>query len=320
MNWEMLPGTALGDEIDDRFNDIVVRGSRVWAVAKLGSIVRMADGALVDRTNIAGHPRSLGFDERGETGWLGLIVNAGTNATRLMKTTSGGDAWAPVAGLPRDPERGICGMSVLDAKTAFACGTFDSTTRCGVLRTEDGDCWEPLPLPTSTVNLVDVHFWDRRWGLAAGGHAESRFGTTRPVVLRTRDGGRYWEPARIHGELPPGSYCWKIFFLDELVGFVSVASTGSYGPFILKTTDAGETWRAMKITAYGQTEWDLQGIGFANAKRGWVGQFSGPVYETVNGGDSWQPIDLLSDLNRVRLAGDAVYASGDAMYRRPRDR
>ena len=207
--------------------------------------------------------------------------------------------------------RGLCGITVLDARTAFACGTFDRETAPGVLRTTNGEGWDLLRLPREVTNLTDVLFWTAHTGLVAGGTA------SRPEVLLTHDGGESWERAAIHGDFVEGSYCWKVFFVNGVTGYASVAASRNTG-MVLRTDDSGRNWRVLPLDQALDGSWDLQGIGFLNERHGWVCQRGGSAFETRDGGMHWAPAEpILQDLNRIHVTPSAVYASGASIYRLP---
>src|SRR5262249_26314741 len=150
----------------------------------------------------------------------------------------------------------------------------------------------------------------------------------KPVVLRTEDGGQTWvnHVADIEDEFPLGEWGWKIFFLSDQVGFVSLENFCEGA--ILKTTDGGQSWRRVRINDI-QANANLEGIGFANESLGWVGGWGsadfakGSSSQTTDGGENWSDIDWGAPkvgefLNRFRFFGDPVtlgYASGNTVYK-----
>jgi len=147
-------------------------------------------------------------------------------------------------------------------------------------------------------------------------------------VLRTDDGGKTWtnRVADIEDELSLGEWGWKIFFLDDHVGFVSLENFCEGA--ILKTTDGGHTWKRFAIND-AQKNANLEGLGFADQNHGWVGGWGsadflkGSSSETTDGGQNWSDIDWGSAgagefINRFRFFGNPVkvgYASGDTVYK-----
>ena len=69
-------------------------------------------------------------------------------------------------------------------------------------------------------------------------------------------------------EFPFGEWGWKIQFLNEEVGFVSLENFTQGA--ILKTMDGGLTWKRLPINDP-QHNANLEGIGFVDEQHGWVG-------------------------------------------------
>ncbi len=150
----------------------------------------------------------------------------------------------------------------------------------------------------------------------------------KPVVLLTEDGGKTWSNrvADLEDEFPLGEWGWKIFFLNEEVGYVSLENFCSGA--VLKTTDGGQTWQRLAIND-AQNNANLEGLGFVDEDHGWVGGWGsadmqrGSSSETTDGGRTWRDADWGEAvtgefLNRFRFVGDPVtvgYASGNTIYK-----
>ena len=85
---------------------------------------------------------------------------------------------------------------------------------------------------------------------------------------------------------------------------------------VVKTTDGGKSWREMPLVADARAR--QFGIGFADAKTGWVGTAAGG-FETRDGGVSWAKVPLAPAANKIRTrASDGtpmVYAIGTQVQR-----
>src|SRR5581483_2488772 len=145
----------------------------------------------------------------------------------------------------------------------------------------------------------------------------------RAVVLRTEDGGRTWEnrAAALGDHLPLGEWGWKIQFLTDRIGYVSLESFTRAA--ILKTTDGGDSWTRIEIHDP-QGNANLEGVGFIDENTGWVGGWGSATFQegfsssTVDGGESWQNADEIKFINRFRFFHQPVivgYASGRTVYR-----
>jgi hypothetical protein len=144
------------------------------------------------------------------------------------------------------------------------------------------------------------------------------------VVLETEDGGATWHDrlAGLGAELPRGEWGWKLHFVDESVGFVSLENFSDGA--ILTTVDGGRTWTRKPVTDP-QGNANLEGVGFVDRQLGWAGgwgdkDFSGGfTSETRDGGETWTDANHVGKfLNRFRFIREPQlvgYASGDSVYK-----
>ena len=121
--------------------------------------------------------------------------------------------------------------------------------------------------------LIDCYFTSPSRGWVVGGQTNQPNPTrlnVKPVVLLTEDGGQTWvnRVANIQDQFPLGEWGWKIQFLNDQLGFVSLENFSDAA--ILKTTDGGQTWKRLKVNDP-QGNVNLEGIGFIDEQRGWVG-------------------------------------------------
>lgn len=140
--------------------------------------------------------------------------------------------------------------------------------------------------------------------------------------MEAEDGGQTWVNRVANLEFEPGEWGWKIYFVNELVGYVSLESFERGA--ILKTTDGGQTW-----TRYGindsQGNANLEGVGFITEERGWVGGWgsadftAGYTSGTTDGGETWVDSNEVGRfINRFRFLGEPVtvgYACGRTVYK-----
>ncbi|VAW61690.1 hypothetical protein MNBD_GAMMA11-1608, partial [hydrothermal vent metagenome] len=160
-----------------------------------------------------------------------------------------------------------------------------------------------------------------------------RYAQLKPVVLKTTDGGKTWSNMAANtAGLQCGEWGWKIQFINERSGFISLENFASAA--ILKTSDGGETWQRLDVKdSCGEIiNKDLEGIGFINENQGWVGgwgnNFTGLMNcYTRDGGLTWQSQDHNAEIphsdqrlriNRYRFIGNPVtagYCSGQQVYK-----
>jgi len=158
---------------------------------------------------------------------------------------------------------------------------------------------EPCPvyLELSTVEQVGGKLF-----LAGNLHTESA--TLWSLLLMSPDEGKTWsEPfSRIRG-----ASLDQVLFVDFENGWASGQINGSLpkDPFLLKTTDAGKTWRRITLfedTAYGSIEqfwFDSKTHGYLvlNRKGTQGGRFQ--KMETMSGGDTW----MMREVSPSAIAG-----------------
>jgi hypothetical protein len=252
---------------------------------------------------------------------------------RLYHTTDGGANWNRVENLPQGAPGRICGLSVVDENTVFASGTNNPDEPSAVVKTADGgETWTAIDLGTEAAILVDIHFRDRNEGWVVGGADVVKHpdrdpvrDDVIPVVLHTTDGGETWEDvvAPIRQQFPRGEWGWKIQVLDEKTMFVALENDRDGA--ILRSDDGGKTWRRLPINDR-QRNANLEGIGFLDGDRGWVGGWGdltfrrGSTSATSDGGLNWDNAneDGLFRINRFRFIGNPVrvgYACGDTVYK-----
>lgn len=253
-------------------------------------------------------------------GWVGST----TRKSRLWHTSNGGRSWAKVPNLPPQPTA-ICGLWVVDPETIYASGTNYPNRPTAVIKTIDGGkTWTSFSMDQHASLLVDIFFLDALRGWVVGGRGGQSRAQVKPVVMYTDDGGKSWrnQLEGMEDDFPNGEWGWKIHFIDELVGFVSLENFDEGA--ILKTVDGGGTWIRLPINDP-QGNANLEGIGFINETTGWVGGWGdrdfkgGYSSKTENGGINWSDANHIGRfINRFRFTGNSdvvAYASGDTIYR-----
>jgi photosystem II stability/assembly factor-like uncharacterized protein len=313
---------------NSRTDDIwFLDANRGWAVNSNGHILHTGDGgATWVRQFSAGtgtYLRCVSF-ANDQQGWVGTV----TASRRLFRTVNGGTTWTRVDNLPPEAPPAICGLSVVNERVIYAAGTNFPDQPTGVIKTVDGGAsWTGIDMGAHATLLVDIFFLDERRGFVVGGKADvPNPGREHviPVVLFTEDGGLTWENrlAGMEAELPRGEWGWKIQFLSETVGFVSLENFDDGA--ILKTSDGGRTWTRIVINDP-QNNANLEGIGFVDENLGWVGGWGdrqgvgGFTSETRDGGQTWTDANHVGNrINRFRFIREPElvgYASGRTVYK-----
>jgi photosystem II stability/assembly factor-like uncharacterized protein len=329
-----------------RYDDICFITPQLgWAVNSDGQILHTADGGDNWEVQFQVPPsasqlwlRSVGFATESR-GWVGTTAGE----IKLFETSDGGATWSAVGNLPADAPVKVCGISVVNESVVYASGTNEPSDIPRVMKTvDDGQTWQARDMTEQASILIDTYFTDADTGWVVGGKVQpvtpadrrctKNFARSKikPVVLRTEDGGQTWTNrlAGMESQFPLGEWGWKIFFLDNQVGFVSLENFCEGA--ILKTTDGGKSWTRLPINDEKKNA-NLEGLGFVDENRGWVGGWGTTTFppgnglssETRDGGQTWLSIDWGDPatgeyLNRFRFLGDPVtvgYASGNTVFK-----
>jgi photosystem II stability/assembly factor-like uncharacterized protein len=352
-----------------------------WLVNSSGYVCKTEDGGanwtpkFFLPPNLPSFPylRCMSWANR-QIGWFGAVTGIGDVAsitspsqyikTLLHHTTDGGETWKPVENLPEGSPGGICGFHAVNERVAYGSGTNDpGLPGPAIIKTIDnGASWELIDMRPYASNLIDIYFFDEDNGFVVGGLNDesckvdnkayppprlSRYGKVKPVILRTKDGGKSWvnTSSKIR-DFECGEWGWKIQFLNATHGFVALENFRDAS--ILVTKDGGKSW-VKKHVARDQNPKspainnDLEGIGFINERQGWVGgwgfqDLSAPVgglenSYTEDGGETWIAQDHLPNpdttipndpryrINRYRFVKDIAgnvtsgYCSGQQVFK-----
>jgi photosystem II stability/assembly factor-like uncharacterized protein len=322
LQWRPTNAPVVSNRTDDIW---FVDPDTGWAVNSTGRILMTADGGRTwdEQFDSTAYLRCVGFANR-KIGWVGTT----DEEQRLYHTSNGGQTWALVPNLPALAPPFVCGMSVVNESVVYVSGTNDPEFPARMMKTTDGGrTWEGWSMAEHATLLVDTFFPSPDRGWVVGGKASVPNPTrddVKPVVLFTEDGGRTWvnRVANLQAEFPLGEWGWKIQFLDDRIGFISLENLSAGA--ILKTTDGGLTW-ARKPVNDPQGNANLEGIGFIDENHGWVGGWGtadfrgGFSSETSDDGDHWQNANHIGlFLNRFRFFGNPVtvgYASGRTVHK-----
>ncbi len=303
-SWHVLPNAPIGSS---RYEDVFFANPTTgWVINILGPVYKTTDGGHNwDTLTTFLHLllRSAGFFDT-QTGIIGTLDSNHI----LYRTTNGGTNWTEITNISNPKPKGICGISIVNSQTAYACGRYSSPGN--IIKTTDaGLTWTSFILPSYVFCLVDCYFWSPDSGIAVGGFENQV--TSGPMVLLTTNGGIVWDS--VHTSTS-GNYCWKISFISRNIGYVSTENFSTLTHYF-KTTNGGLNWVDKSFMVY-----DAQGIGFANENTGWIGGWgdgqNGPTYETTDAGLSWHLAGFGSLINRFRFLSDTLaYAVGQSVYK-----
>jgi photosystem II stability/assembly factor-like uncharacterized protein len=381
--WELLQNSPVANSrTDDIWFFDELTG---WLVNSSGYVCKTEDGGnnwtpkFFLPPNLPSLPylRCMSWANR-QIGWFGAVTGVGGYdlehppitspsqyiQTLLHQTIDGGETWKPVENLPEGSPGGICGFHAVNERVAYGSGTNDpGLPGPAIIKTTDnGASWELIDMRKYASNLIDIYFFDEDNGFVVGGLNDprakidekaypyprlSRYGKVKPVILRTRDGGKSWTNTTANiKDFESGEWGWKIQFLNETHGFVSLENFRDAS--ILVTNNGGKSWVRKHVAKNQKASSpainnDLEGIGFINERQGWVGgwgfqDLSAPVgglenSYTEDGGETWTPQNHLPDpdspiandpryrINRYRFVKDFAgnitsgYCSGQQVFK-----
>ncbi len=303
-----------------------------WYANGAGKIFHTLDGGATwsEQVHMDGtFFRCIAFvdGQRGFAGNIGLDYFPNVkDATPLYGTKDGGATWRPVA-IAGAPIVGLCALEVV--RTPFVnAGNLDTKVRlvgggrvggpAVFVHSEDlGETWSQTALPKTCAMVLDVHFLDQKLGFLAAG-TDANVAKSHAAILRTSDGGKTW--AQVYASARPFELTWKIAFPTDDVGFVTIQNYDpdpkSQARFVAKTVDGGSTWTEVPLVEdHAVREF---GIGFLDARTGWVGAMPGG-YETRDGGATWQRVEFGNAVNKIRIVREekraTVFALGVGLWK-----
>jgi len=326
--WETLTTDAYPGKRDDVSFADPLHG---WYGTGKGDLYATADGGR-SWTRVASRPgtfiRALGFADA-RTGFIGNVgvgyYPGVTDKTPLYRTDDGGKSWTAVD-LGGAEVAGVCAIDILRTERVFQgklvpAMLVTAAGRVGgpaaLIRSVDGGkTWRVTDMSRWTSMILDVHFLDEKTGFVAGS-SSSDVKSANAQLLMTRDGGATW--TQVYRSSRPTELIWKMAWPTRTVGYGTVMSYDPANPHkvVVKTTDGGRHWQEMPLTQNGKAV-EL-GIGFVDARHGWVGTTVGG-FETRDGGKSFAPAPIAPAANKFRIVpqrkgAPAVYAIGTQLQR-----
>jgi photosystem II stability/assembly factor-like uncharacterized protein len=168
-----------------------------------------------------------------------------------------------------------------------------SAFKFGVIMTLGAD-YAPIAVDTFENELSAVCFSDNKTVHAVG------YG----IILRSTDSGLNWTISETNGD-----FYRSVHFPTSTTGYIA-----GYSGSILKTTDAGQTWKklidgdkiAVKNTPF-------RSVYFVNAEKGYLVGDKGTFWRTTDGGNNWQVIKNFPkvDLYDVYVIENKGYIVGE---------
>lgn len=277
-------------------------------VSGKGNIYTTFDGGQNWNTQSFGNVyfRSIDF-MNDSVGFVGSLQGA------FLKTTDGGSTWSNIkTNFPISNPK-ICGISCTEEKI-FGVGIYAEPAHLYISE-DQGDSWTLIELDSLLAGAVDVYFKNDMEGYIGGigriapDDGKNAFAT----IIQTLDGGASW---RIVGESDlPNSIAWKMVFLDNGKIFSSVQNFSNFTVSYLTADTPAGPYRTVSFVHGSFDLFDPQGMGFIDDQHGWITGYGEGMYETLDGGETWNYIFVTRGINRFfKIDEGMIVGSGRLLY------
>lgn len=246
----------------------------------------------------------------------------------MFKTTDGGETWAVLTTPSTDQYSGTRGMYFFDENTGFISTSFASANIYKT--TNGGQTWtESCPLSIATSIINDIEFSSTQNGVAAAWYGQcvytadggaswapvtydKSYGSsveyngvsfsdnqtaymvgTQATILKTTDGGASWVTlnTRAFGASDTvGSIKQGVLYDVHTINGTDIIVSGYNG--IYRSTDSGTSWTQVFTKQAGYMSFDSPTHGFATAGLVNPNIAKDNMFETDNGGASWNEITI----------------------------
>jgi len=329
-SWQYLPNTGLVLSSDLRLEDLFFTDTLTgYGVTLSGNIFNTTDGGnnwYASYSDAAGQLRSIEFLADKLTG-----ISGSMNGARTLRTTDGGYSWtdisAAISDTLTDNPKAMCGLAHY-GNNFYGAGWWGGKSAMFYRSTDKGVTWQTTYIdPALATGLVDIYFVSPDTGFATGGIIpvdSGIYSSTKSVVLKTTDGGLTW--AQVFVDSFIGGRIWKIQYVNRQL------MVGSIEPYyyhesvnMIKSTDGGNTWSIIHAGEFHNSNFPpnfsiIQGIGFLTPQIGYMGGYCNGMFETFDGGATWDSIAIGVNVNRIFVIdSNHAYAGGKAVYKWQRE-
>jgi photosystem II stability/assembly factor-like uncharacterized protein len=251
--------------------------NRGWAVGELGTVLTTNDGGATWTRQSADTqlPLSDVTFVNAQVGWI-IAANG-----QVLKTTDGGSSWSlGSTGIVN----GIARLAASDASTAWVAGTYGEMAAT----VDGGQTWNRVN-PGSAFYQYSVIVGPTTVWTLDGDH-----------VLRTLDGLQWTAFTLPAPESGLYRYVYGLRAIDAQHAWISANESGSVNnvytsrTLLYRTRDGGLTWDRFDGTGIQYASV----VRFFDADNGYAwSYYGGAVLRTTDGGASWQPVTLPSQLS-----------------------
>lgn len=302
--WQPAPD-IISNPNGQRFDDVFFLNENLgWAAnGYYAAIYKTTDGGLnwteqLNESDLSGgyYFRNIEFLNE-NIGFIGTLNGS------FFKTIDGGINWTEVTNISPNPNA-ICGLDAVGSSTIYGCGAYFNPAHI-IKSTDSGDTWTFIDMSSYANALVEVLFLDENIGFAAGRDFNGG------LILKTIDGGLSW--TEIYNTNISGEYVWKLQTLEsnDNIIFGAVSSVASNNGKLIKSINGGVNW-----LSFDAPETDIQAVGFITENHGWMGGHTTGFYETLDGGQTWNNLNIGNNLNRIFIINaSTAYAAGTTVYK-----
>ena len=216
------------------------------------------------------------------TGWIVL-------GHSILSTKDGGLHWNEVSSIKSD----VHDIDFLTENTGWL------SSDDGLLRTDDGGKTWRQATNLKDITVTHVQFVNPNDGWIYGYNGPNKDGNRNYYFLRTTNAWRTWTSIKTPEPNIFGSLAF--FFISPKQGWLLIGSqpgAGSQGKTIYKTLDGGESWNKIASASIPPKKSDGLPIGgyvsdifFLNDNQGWFTESRGQIYDTTDGGNTWEMVD-----------------------------
>lgn len=196
---------------------------------------------------------------------------AGQGGT-ILKTMDAGNTWTIQNKFPSDVTNSkLLSVDFVNDSVGYIVGNKD------ILKTSNGgDKWELIA--QSEFDLYSVSFADPAHGIAVGGDWLYEVSG----ILMSENGGLKWTEI---SSTKTGKYIDEVKFVNSDTGYaVGGHVSATYSGYVLKTTDAGETWSVLNT---GKNTYWLTDIAIPGNDTIYVIAYEGQILKSTDAGLTW---------------------------------
>ena len=228
-------------------------------------------------------------------GWCTVSLAAmGYDPMIIYRTADGGRHWdlqsrsstyqkvGTRSSLPPACDKMVTFSSTNEGWAAATCNDSSASSLSPLYKTDDsGRTWREITLSPLEPNPHLTEDAQPQWASAPvfQGNLGAVGLNFSDLVYVSNDGGSTWQMVQ-----PPGA--WRPWTVD-----VVTPTTWKllYGRTVLTTTNAGHSWQSIQVAPSSPTT----GVMWVNARDGWYNSpVSNELEHTVNGGQSWEQVEL----------------------------